>query len=150
MAFSDNYKAIRGQHAADVATALGLATTTVHIGDPETEQTGYYAILRCETLDSDLDHPVASGNRPGMTIEINGEAFLAYPPSNTVLEDAALVYADALCALVEASPDYAGVGMLPQFTSFPLDGLSGIQEGDGDARLHIRWQFRCFTQRARG
>lgn len=150
MAFSDGYKAVRNQHAADVATALGLASTAVHFGSPGMEITGNHAVLSCESLDSDLDHPVASGNRPGVTVDIAGEAFLTYPASNEIVEDKALGFADSLCALVEAGATYGSVGMLPVFTRFELGELTGIIEGEANLQLHIRWGIRVFIQRARG
>ncbi len=149
MAFSDGYKAVRAQHATDVAAILSLASTKVFFGPPGLEVTENHAVINCEILESDLDHPAASGNRPGMTIDLSGEAFLTYPAANTVVEDIALGYADALCAAVEAGPTYGG-GMLPTFSRFELGELTGLQEGVGDARLHIRWGVRVLLQRARG
>lgn len=148
MAFSTTYKAIRDALRADVGTVFSLAASAVYTHNPGIEITTAHAILVPEPLRSSYDHQVASGKRPGMDIVINGEVLLANV--DTVLDDAALVYADALCALLEAGATYGTYGMLPILSEFDLSELSGLNNGSGDARFFVRFQVRFMVQRDRG
>ena len=149
MAFSTTYKAFRDALATSCATVFGVASTAVHFGTPGLEIQTNHVVLTVDSLDSSYDHPAATGQRPGMTISIAGEAFVTYPAANTVTEDAALVYADALAAQVEANSTFGGA-MMPILASFELGELTGIQEGEGDARMHLRFVVTGMVQRARG
>lgn len=149
MAFSTGYKAFRDALATTCETVFSVASTAVHFGSPGIDIDSNHVVLSVDNLESSYDHPAATGNRPGMTIEIQGEAFVTYPAANTVTDDAALVYADALAAAVEAASTFGGA-MMPLLASFALGELTGIQEGNGDARLHLRFTVIGWVQRARG